>query len=567
MDGIKKLLKPLASLYLTVALLGCSMLLVYGGTVVQKQLSIDDVQKQFFHSWVVRIPLDPMIFPFHSTEQPSKLASWGVWMLGGYSLIALLLANLFAAHSVRFKLNWKRSGIIAIHLGLIVMLFGEVFASLFSTENQMMIDQGQTTSYTYDPRRVEMAVIDPSAADHDTVTVFDASLLKPGAELTTASLPFSIRIDTYFPNTLLAGPMQEANNSVGLATAGINQKLRVIPTHAAVGTEPQDDRAAAFVTVVPKGGSDAGTYLLTQWANVGFNRPGVSPYFDMVTSGPQSIEAGGKTYQLDLRFKRTYKPYQVTLEKFTHDVHPGTETPSNFASYIRLVDPTRNVDREVKIWMNHPLTYPSLQGETFYQQQFQPGDKTTVLEVTHNPFWPLPYIGLALGLAGMIAHFGMNLSSFLRRRSAAMAAVPPPIPAKGKSRVPARSPAPALTSYTLEPRSRAGSWLAFLLGAAICAAFFGIVLAMPVEPENGFDLAAFSRLPVSFGGRPMPMDTLADIGLKVVSGRESFTDPNDKEKHLPAIRWLADTLTDAPAAFDQKVIRIDDPAILTRLSL
>ena len=575
-DALKKLLKPLASLYLTVALLAISMFLVYGGTVVQKQMSIDDVQKQFFHSWVTRIPLDPMVFPFHSVEQTTHLSSWGVWTLGGYSLIALLLANLFAAHTVRFKLNWKRSGIIAIHLGLIVMLFGEVFASLYSVENQMMIDLGKTTNYTYDDHRAELAVIDPSPSDHDNVTVFDASLLKQGAVLKPAGLPFSIKVESYFPNAALAGPMQEAADAVGGATAGNNQRLRVVPQPKFVGTEEEFDHPAAFVTVVPQGSAQSETYLVTQWANPGFDRDGVSPYFGMVTSGPQNIDVGGKTYQIDLRFKRTYKPYQVTLEKFTHELHPGTDTPSNFASDIHFVDPTRNVDRHVKIWMNHPLTYPSLRGETFYQQQFQPGDRTSILQVTHNPAWPLPYIGLALGFVGMLAHFGMNLRSFLNRQATARKNESRVI-AGGRGANPLGKPAlprapspigrPALASYTLEPKTPVGGWLAAGLGALICIGFIVYVISQPVLPENGFNLATFSRLPVSFGGRTMPLDTLARIGLKIVSTRETLPDPADKHASRPAIRWLADTMANTPSSLDYKVIVIDAPDVRSQLGL
>jgi cytochrome c biogenesis protein ResB len=39
----------------------------------------------------------------------------------------------------------------------------------------------------------------------------------------------------------------------------------------------------------------------------------------------------------------------------------------NYSSELRLVDSTRGVDRNVKIWMNNPLRYA---GETFYQQSF-----------------------------------------------------------------------------------------------------------------------------------------------------------------------------------------------------
>ena len=81
----------------------------------------------------------------------------------------------------------------------------------------------------------------------------------------------------------------------------------------------------------------------------------------------QEVNVDGKVYQIALRFRRDYKPYTVYLNKFTHDKYLGTEVAKDFASNIRLVDPARHVDREVRIWMNHPLRYG---GDTFYQQSF-----------------------------------------------------------------------------------------------------------------------------------------------------------------------------------------------------
>ena len=86
--------------------------------------------------------------------------------------------------------------------------------------------------------------------------------------------------------------------------------------------------------------------------------------------------------------------------------------PKNFSSLIRLTDPKRNVDREVLIWMNHPLRYA---GETFYQASFKPGDQTSVLEVVRNPGWLIPYISCTLVGLGLLVHFGMHLMTFLGR--------------------------------------------------------------------------------------------------------------------------------------------------------
>ncbi len=102
------------------------------------------------------------------------------------------------------------------------------------------------------------------------------------------------------------------------------------------------------------------------------------------------------------------------LHKFRHDLYPGTNTPKNFSSEIRLIDESRNVDRSTVISMNNPLRY---EGETFFQASFLERDEGTVLQVVRNPAWTLPYIACTLVSLGMLVHFGTYLVTFLRRRA------------------------------------------------------------------------------------------------------------------------------------------------------
>ena len=45
-------------------------------------------------------------------------------------------------------------------------------------------------------------------------------------------------------------------------------------------------------------------------------------------------------------------------------------------------------------------------------------DTGTILQVVRNPGWLLPYIAVSLGALGMLVHFGLHLTGFLRRRVA-----------------------------------------------------------------------------------------------------------------------------------------------------
>src|SRR5262249_38389348 len=104
----------------------------------------------------------------------------------------------------------------------------------------------------------------------------------------------------------------------------------------------------------------------------------------------------------------------IRLDKFTHDVYPGTDTPKNFSSQVHLDDDARNEHSERLIYMNNPLRY---EGETFYQSKFFPDDSGTVLQAIRNPGWRQPYIACTLVACGMLLHFGLHLFGFLRLRA------------------------------------------------------------------------------------------------------------------------------------------------------
>jgi hypothetical protein len=119
-----------------------------------------------------------------------------------------------------------------------------------------------------------------------------------------------------------------------------------------------------------------------------------------------------------MRPARYYKPYSVTLQKFTHERYVGTEIPKNFASQITLIDSERAVNRNVLIYMNHPLRY---RGETYYQAGFEKDDKTSILQIVRNPSFVAPYIACIVVAAGLLMQFGYHLVGFSRRRRTVMA--------------------------------------------------------------------------------------------------------------------------------------------------
>ena len=77
----------------------------------------------------------------------------------------------------------------------------------------------------------------------------------------------------------------------------------------------------------------------------------------------------------------------------------------------------RSVNRDVLIYMNHPLRY---RGETFYQAGFQKDDSATILQVVHNPSFIAPYVACVIVAAGLLVQFGFHLVGFSRQRRRAI---------------------------------------------------------------------------------------------------------------------------------------------------
>jgi hypothetical protein len=398
-------LKAVASLRLTVVLFALSLLLVFFGTLAQIDAGIWTVVKDYFRSFYVWIPLQLVVqfgqrfFPIFFSKTmviPGALPFPGGWTLG-----FLLLINLLAAHAIRFQLTWKRSGVLILHAGMILMLVGEFITGVWAIEGNMVIDQGQTTNVVLHQRYAELAVVDSaSSKTEDHVTVVPAKLLKEhakGGTITAADLPFDIEVVRWMVNSRVKAAKDEQTN---LANAGVGKQHVAVEQGEVEGvaTKQSIDMPSTYLKLTSKDGKDLGIYLFTTFL-----------------SEPQTITVDGKPYEVSLRFKHTYKPYSLTLEEFRFDRYVGTQTPKNFSSRVRLIDPERGEDREVTIRMNEPLRH---RGDALFQADWnKETEKGTVLQVVRNPAWQLPYWSCGIVALGMILHFGINLTTFLRRRA------------------------------------------------------------------------------------------------------------------------------------------------------
>lgn len=376
---VRRLRNFFVSLKLTVALLALGMVLIFAATLAQVDMGIWGVQKEFFHSFFAIWHIGPLYVP----------------LPGGYLVGGLLLINLIAAHVYRFKLTWRKAGIFLTHLGLILLLVGELLSGLLQEDYHLRLEEGEKKNYAESDRHNELALIDATDPQTDEVVAIPEEFLARGEVVQHPRLPFRVATKFYFPNSSLAN-RDEANSAPSPATTGIG--LRVTASAAPITYKPEERNIpSAFVELIGPEGS------INTWM--------VSTHPAMV---PQTFSYGGRTWKIALRPRRIYEPFSLTLLKFSHDVYPGTDIPKNFSSRIRLTTPDGRDDREVLIYMNNPLRYAGL---TFYQASFEEGnDKVTILQVVRNPSWVMPYLACALMTLGLVVQFGIHLFRFVTKR-------------------------------------------------------------------------------------------------------------------------------------------------------
>ncbi len=564
--------KWIVSLRVTVILFVLSALLVFFGTLAQKQAGIWDVITRYFWSWFVMVP-NQLIADFlkifglgfigPSQEFPGEFP-----LPGGKLLAILLFINLFAGFLKVTSRDWKYPsrrwrlpGIALLHMGLLLLMLGEFITREWAVEGQMAIVTGSSSNFVERRDKYELVFLRPDDKhpELDHVVGIPGSRLieaaKSKAKISDSRLPFSVEVMEFHPNSQLLEKLPEG--FVNLADKGDGLDVSIKGAKKVTGTDPEQrvDLPSAFVKLSDnKTGQPLGTWLVSTW---------LSAISDKKT---QLIETGDKSQpaQMALRFMRVYKPYTITLKKFIHDVYPGTDTPKNFQSDIVLDDPGQGVLRETTIKMNQPMRHA---GETFFQSSWLPGDSGTVLQVVQNPGWTIPYISCVLVSLGMLLHFGAALLVFLK---------------KGNGKSLGNEAIPTIKPSRLDGATaamRLPNWFGPVVVWAACG-LVGILAytaatSTPAMRSDAFNFDAFGELPMLEGGRIKPIDTLARNRLMLFSQRQDIIETPvagaKKVAHVPAIQWLLDVLTsrlgDNSRAESLPVFRVDYDQVRELLKL
>jgi hypothetical protein len=415
MDAIfNRLIAFFSSLKVIAVCLMLAIVLVFLGTMAQEPMGLYLAQKYFFHSFFV--PAEPMWAAIKKSLQmvhiylpPSSVAEvlhgsrWpvfpGGYLVGGMLVLGLItsLTKMVSSHLKRYGLDpgqaVRRAGIWMVHLGLIVLLLGQLSTDYFARESRLHLREGEARNYSESATRTELVVVDTSDPSEDEVVAIPQSILAGQREITHPELPFTLRVKDFFPNSTVENRTADALQPPA-ATRGVGTQATLKEELPVTAMDRRDVPSAVIEVLTPSG--SLGTWLLSEYID------------DM-----QNFTWNNRTYALALRLCRYYTPFAIKLLEFRHDVYAGSDIPRNFSSRVLVEEPGTGEKRETLIYMNRPLRYA---GETYYQESFDPDNHGTVLQVVHNPSWVTPYVSSIIVGLGLLLHFTMHLVQFVSKR-------------------------------------------------------------------------------------------------------------------------------------------------------
>lgn len=400
---------PLADLRITLTLLSFSMVLIFVATLEQVRVGIRGAQAEFFES---------LYGIWHYPEQ-----FWGGEFLnplpipipGGYLLGGLLILNLISAFITRFQWTGKKMGIQFIHLGIIMLLIGQLATQAMQEESRMQINKGESKNYLERFHGVELAFIDVTNPETEQVVALSQALLEGGGMHYSQDLPFKVKILDFGPNCEFNSlpPAREATGPAEKVNRGVIQSanLEIRPKPEDFSSEGMNFGYVVFELL--DGAESMGT-----WAAI--SHPAGNHWWAQINPKMgdlafQPIRMNGKLWGMTLRPEREYLPYSIELLGIANEFYQGTDIPFNFESEIMLRT-GQNQSRRALVYMNTPLRH---EGKTFYQYQMNKAADYTVFQVVRNPSWLVPYIACILVSFGLLWQFSFHLARFLSKNAAA----------------------------------------------------------------------------------------------------------------------------------------------------
>ncbi|MHC4376637.1 MAG: cytochrome c biogenesis protein ResB [Planctomycetota bacterium] len=398
-------MRALGSYWLSVGVLTGMFLLTYFGTLQQVEDGLYIVQQEYFYSYfVVQEPIQ--LFPL-----PVRLP-FPLPLPGGFVLMGLLSINLFVGGLVRIRKSQRTFGILVTHVGMAFLMAAGLVKIVDSEDGYVALAEGESSGWFQSHYLWDLVIYDAPLEDsgggvREWVVPQEqfADLGSDSRKFSAAGLPFDLELAHYedHAQVLPVGPMWQspAPDVNGYAIRPLpNQPeaeshVPALWAKATVNGQPQELLlwgAARFPAIVETAAAEG----------------------DVVTA-----EGGGGSgrYALALRKRRYEFPWEIRLEEFFMDEHPGTSMASEYRSDVTHIDEGRNT--RLRIEMNKPMRRDGyILYQASYGRRASDGELYSQFAVVRNPSdqWP-KYACYVIGI-GMALAFGQRLIQHIKKQNA-----------------------------------------------------------------------------------------------------------------------------------------------------
>ena len=316
---------------------------------------------------------------------------------GGYWVCALLILNMTLGGIVRIRKGWRQTGNLIAHFGILFMLIGGGVAHHFSERGNMAIEEGtiSNTAEDYFEYVVEVAeIIDGKAENIHVIRGPKIQRLTDRHQnFILPEFPFDLQLGFYFRNALPVSANERVPDRQQIIADGYWLMERPGEVNAELNT------AAIYGRVLREDGTVDSPFIV---AGASFH--------------PFTVRVGERVFTVDMRKRLWPMPFQVQLDEFTADFHPGTGRAARFVSEITRIEDDN--ETMVTIQMNEPMRYAGL---TFFQASYGPpgagpnDSLYSVFEIVHNPADKWPEYSLYVVTIGMLITFLTKLGESLGR--------------------------------------------------------------------------------------------------------------------------------------------------------
>jgi len=288
---------------------------------------------------------------FYDTQTAKILVYDALW----FEAVMLCLAVSLTGVVIKTKM-YRKFGVFTLHLAFIVIILGAFLTRYFGEEGVLHLREGQSSD--------EMVSVKPFLQISAANELFEiplnlASVGDNDFEIskTINSKNFSVKFVSYKP-----------------APKGERGKLTV---KAGFEGEPQKE-------LVLRGGAG--------WI-----------------SEPAVLEQSGERVGIAWGSKKIKLPFFIELVKFKLERYAGSQSPSSYASDVKILGKDGKNLLEYEIFMNRPLTYGGIK---FFQSSYDTDEKGSALEVNRDPGKWVTYLGYFMLCVGFLANFFSRGSRF-----------------------------------------------------------------------------------------------------------------------------------------------------------